>query len=473
MIRPGRRPTRSQPRYGCWFSGVLAVADYRRYFVGQAVSQLGDRLVPVALAFAVLGAAHSAGDLALVLASKSVAQLVFLLAGGVIADRVPRRRVMLWSDVAQMLATGALGALFVLGRPAVGVIAAAAAVQGVAAALFQPAASGAVPALVAPGQLAAANALSQVTESATRVIGPVIAAALVATVGPGWAIVADAVSFTASVGSLARLGAVSLPRARRASWRTDLREGWDAFRARTWMWAMCLGMLAANFAWAVVVVLGPVASLRFYGGAVTWAMINAVGAAGAVAGGLATARLRPRHPLRWALPAAACFALIPLALAARLPVAAVAGLAAVGETGLLIATRLQVTAVQQALPERVLSRVSAYESLGSLVVYPLGLACAAPLDHELGTRPALALAGLAMMLPMLALLVVPSVRDVAGLAATRPGGSGVLVARPRARRNHEMASPAPAGARAPDGGDERVVEPWHGRNDAAAGQRSA
>jgi MFS family permease len=412
--------SRGEPRYGYWFSGVLAVADYRRYFVGQAVSQLGDRLVPVALAFAVLDAAGSAGDLALVLASKSVVQLVFLLAGGVIADRVPRRRVMLWSDVAQMLATGALGALLVLGRPAVGVIAAAAAVQGVAAAMFQPAAAGVVPTLVRPGQLAAANALSQVTEAATRVIGPVIAGALVATVGPGWAIVADAVSFTASVGSLARLGTAPLPRANRAPWWLDLREGWTVFRARTWLWAMCLGTLAANFAWAIVVVLGPVASLRYYDGAVTWAVINAVGAAGAVGGGLATARLRPRHPLRWGLPAAACFALIPLALAAALPVAAVAGLAAVGESGLLIATRLQLTAVQQALPGRVLSRVSSYGSLGGLVVYPIGLACAVPLDHGLGTRPALALAGLAMMLPMLAFLLVPSVRAVASPAATRP-----------------------------------------------------
>jgi hypothetical protein len=436
MTRPGRRSTRLQPRFGYWFSGVLAVADYRRYFVGQAVSQLGDRLVPVALTFAVLGRSRSAGDLALVLASKTVAQLVFLLAGGVIADRVPRRQVMLWSDVAQMLATGALGALLVLGRPAVGVIAAAGAVQGVAAAMFQPAASGVVPALVRSGQLAAANALSQVTEAATRVIGPVIAGALVATVGPGWAIVADAISFTASVGSLARLSAAGMPRApraQRALWLTDLREGWDAFCARTWVWAMCLGTLAANFAWAVVVVLGPVASLRYYDGAVTWAVINAVGAAGSVAGGLATARLRPRHPLRWGLPAGACFALIPLALAAGLPVAAVAGLAAVGETGLLIATRLQVTAVQQALPGQVLSRVSSYASLGSLVVYPIGLACAPAFDHGLGTRPALALAGLTMMLPMLGLLGVPSMRAVASPVAARPArrpGSGGAAAHP-------------------------------------------
>lgn len=417
-------------RSGKWFSGVLAVADFRRYFIGQAISQLGDRLVPVALAFAVLDRTRSAADLALVLASETIAELAFLLAGGVIADRAPRRLVMLWSDVAQLLATGALGALLVLGRPAVAVIAAAGAVQGVASAMFLPAAAGLVPALVSTGQLPAANALTQLTGAATRVAGPAIAGILVTTAGPGWAIVVDAVSFTASVGSLARLdagragagraGAGRLPRAGRRAWLTELRDGWAAFRGQTWMWAMSLGTLAANFAWAVVVVLGPVASLRYYDGAATWSAINAVGAAGSVAGGLATTRLRPRHPLRWALPAGACFALIPLALAARLPTADVAALAAVGETGLLISARLYLTAVQQALPEQMRSRVSAFESLGSLAVYPLGLACAEPLERGLGTRPALVQAGLMMMVPMLGLLIVPSVRSVVSPPSAGP-----------------------------------------------------
>jgi MFS family permease len=412
-------------RSGKWFSGVLAVADFRRYFIGQAISQLGDRLVPVALAFAVLDRTRSAADLALVLASETIAELAFLLAGGVIADRAPRRLVMLWSDVAQLLATGALGALLVLGRPAVAVIAAAGAVQGVASAMFLPAAAGLVPALVSAGQLPAANALTQLTGAATRVAGPAIAGILVTTAGPGWAIVVDAVSFTASVGSLARLdagraGAGRLPRAGRRAWLTELRDGWAAFRGQTWMWAMSLGTLAANFAWAVVVVLGPVASLRYYDGAATWSAINAVGAAGSVAGGLATTRLRPRHPLRWALPAGACFALIPLALAAGLPTAEVAALAAVGETGLLISARLYLTAVQQALPEQMRSRVSAFESLGSLAVYPLGLACAEPLERGLGTRPALVQAGLMMMVPMLGLLIVPSVRSVVSPPSAGP-----------------------------------------------------
>jgi len=395
--------------------GVLAAPDYRRYLLGQAICLLGDQMAPLALAFAVLGLTRSVGDLSLVLAGNAVAGVVFLPAAGVLADRLSRHRVMLWADGAQMLVTGALGALIVAGRPAIGVIAALAAAQGAADALFQPAAAGLVPALVPAARLAEANTLVQVTGAATRVAGPAMAGILVATAGPGWAILAGAACFGAGLVPLARLRARRVLRPGRPAWAEDLRAGWAAFRERTWLWATAAGMLAASFAFAVTVVLAPVASVRYYDGAATWSTIMAVGAAGSVAGGLATARLRPRRPMRWALPGAACFGLTPLALAAGLPTAAVAILAAVGETGLLVSTRLYLTAVQEALPEEVLSRVCAIDSVGSMAVFPLGLACAGPLAQAVTPRPALALSGLLIMLPALALLVVPSVRNL-----TRP-----------------------------------------------------
>jgi MFS family permease len=417
---PGWRGDRAFKKIGCPVKtvrpvrlfGVLAAPDYRRYLTGRAICLLGDQMAPLALAFAVLGLTRSAGDLSLVLASNAVAGLVFLPAGGVLADRLPRRRVMLWADAAQMLVTGALGVLIVAARPAIGLIAALGAAQGAADAVFQPAAAGLVPALVPPARLSEANTLVQVTGAATRVAAPAVAGILVAAAGPGWAILAGATSFAAGLVPLARLRTGHVPRPGRPAWVADLRAGWAAFRERTWLWATAAGMLAASFAFAATVVLAPVASVRYYDGAATWSTIMAVGAAGSVAGGLATARLRPRRPMVWALPGAACFGLTPLALAAGLPTAAVAVLAAAGETGLLVCTRLYLTAVQEALPQEVLSRVSAIDSLGSMAVFPLGLACAGPLAQAMNLRPALALSGLLMMLPALGLLVVPSVRNL-------------------------------------------------------------
>jgi hypothetical protein len=90
------------------FTGVLNVPSFRHYFVARTVSQFGDRLVPVALAFAVLRATHSDADLSLVLISSAAAQLAVLPAGGVIADRWPRRSLMIVTDLAQCAVTAAV-----------------------------------------------------------------------------------------------------------------------------------------------------------------------------------------------------------------------------------------------------------------------------------------------------------------------------------------------------------------------------
>jgi MFS family permease len=405
---PAERPARR-------FTAVLNVPAFRHYFVARTVSQFGDRLVPVALAFAVLRATHSAGDLSLVLISSAAAQLAVLPAGGVIADRWPRRSLMIVTDLAQFAVTAAVLVAFLLGPVSVAMLAVAGAAQGAAAAVFQPAATGLVPALVSPGQLADANALSQVSEATTRVAGLAAAGVLAAAAGsrgPAWTFAADAATFAASAISLARIRvAQPPPSGRSARWRTDLHAGWTAFRGCPWICVVTPVLLLADFGYAVFIVLGPLACLRYYHGAVTWSAVSAIGAAGSVAGGLATARFRPRHPLRWALPAAACFALPPLALAARLPIAAVAAGSVLGETGLLLFARLYLTALQRTFAPAVVSRVSSFGLTGSAAAYPLGLACAAPLAGAVTVGPALGLAGVAMMVSILGPLLASSTRS--------------------------------------------------------------
>ncbi|HEX3751523.1 MAG TPA: MFS transporter [Streptosporangiaceae bacterium] len=405
------------------FTAVLNVPAFRHYFVARTVSQFGDRLVPVALAFAVLRATHSAGDLSLVLISSAAAQLAVLPAGGVIADRWPRRSLMIATDLAQFAVTAAVLIAFLLGPVSVALLAAAGAAQGAAAAVFQPAATGLVPALVSPRQLPDANALSQLSEATTRVAGLAAAGVLAAAAGPrgpAWTFAADAATFAASAISLARIRITEPPVRNQASattahrparWRTDLQAGWTAFRSCPWICVVTPVLLLADFGYAVFIVLGPLACLRYYHGAVTWSAVSAIGAAGSVAGGLATARFRPRHPLRWALPAAACFALPPLALAARLPVAAVAASSVLGETGLLLFARLYLTALQRTFAPDVMSRVSSFGLTGSAAAYPLGLACAAPLAGAVTAGPALGLAGVVMMVSILGPLLAPSTRS--------------------------------------------------------------
>lgn len=401
--------------------GALRERNFRLLFIGQSVSALGNALVPVALVFAILDLTHSPADLGYVLGAEAAAQVVFLLAGGVIADRLSRRAVMLGADSVRGCAEAALGVLLITGQPSVWLIAALAAVQGTAGALFMPASTGLTPAVVSQANLQQANQIQQVTSSGAGVAGPALAGLLVVAASPGWAILADAVSFGVSVAFLATLDLTAAPRLSRQRFVTDLREGWDEFRSRTWLWTIVAVSAVFNFLITAYFVLGPVVSQRSYGGAAAWATVATVGGVGSVAGGLLALRLRPRHPLRLAVSASCLLPLPSLAFAAGLPVPAIAVAAALAGTGLIVFYSQFITTMQRQVPERTLSRVSSYDWFASLAVYPVGLAVAGPVGAALGVHTVLWATGLIELAAILSLLLVPSIRQLTNEApATIP-----------------------------------------------------
>ena len=167
--------------------GAFRERNFRLYFVGQTTSAVGNAMVPVALAFAILRLTHSAEDLGFVFTAEAVSQLTFLLAGGVIADRIPRRLALLGSDTVRFAAEAILAAFLLGGRPPLVGVLLLVFIQGAASALFMPASSAVVPALVDDSHLQAANSLLQTASSAASIIGPALAGVLVVTDGPGWA----------------------------------------------------------------------------------------------------------------------------------------------------------------------------------------------------------------------------------------------------------------------------------------------
>jgi predicted MFS family arabinose efflux permease len=397
--------------------GPLRERNFLLLFIGQSVSGLGNALVPVALAFALLDLTHSAADLGYVLGSEAAAQVVFLLAGGVIADRMSRRAVMLTADIVRGAAEAILAIILLTGRPSVWVIGVLAAVQGVAGAAFMPASSGLVPSIVSPGNLQQANHLQQVGGAATSIAGPALAGVLIVTTSPGWAILLDSASFGVSVVLLAAMRIDSVPRPARQRFLVDLRDGWDEFRSRSWLWPMVIAFSLVNMLVGAYSVLGPVASQRYLGGAAAWATVATVGGIGSVAGGLLAARLRPKHPLRTGVGVATLVGLTPLAFAAGFPVPAIAAAAAVAGTATIIFLSLFNTTMQRQVPGHSLSRVTSYTWFGALIAYPLGLAIAGPVVSVLAIRVAMLGVGALMILAIAPLLLV---RDVWRLTDESP-----------------------------------------------------
>ena len=267
-------------------------------FFGQAISLLGDGMVGVALAFAVLDLTGSIGDLGLVFAARTIPMVVFLLVGGVFADRLPRRAVMLNADVARLVTQGTIAVLLISGRAQIWQLVLTQAVYGTATAFFNPASTGLIPSVVSPGRLQQANALRALAMASGSVAGPALAGILVAAASPGWALAVDAASFGVSAVFLALLHLPPHERVPVKPFLHELGEGWREVTSRSWVWSILAFAGLANMAGNVFFIVGAYVAKTELGGAGSWALISSAFGLGAVAGGIVVLRMKARHPLK-------------------------------------------------------------------------------------------------------------------------------------------------------------------------------
>jgi hypothetical protein len=384
---------------------------FRLQFAARTISMVGTTLTPVALAFGVLRTGGSATTLALVLGANSVTLLVFLLVGGVWADRLPRHRLMLACDLTRFTTQTTLGLLLITERNPLWAMMMLQGVSGVAQAFHNPATIGLTTRTAPPDLTQQANALIAATGDLTGIAGPLIAGGLTVTVGAGWAIVIDGLSFLGSAALMSRLRLDS-PRRPSPDFLAQLREGWREVRGRDWLWSSICWFAVFNLTYAVLMILGPSILAKRPSGALIWAAIAAAMSVGTLCGNTLALRLTPRHLLRW--PRVAEFAgVTPILVAMALGAPAPMLVACAFVMGVVMAYPdvLWVTALQQEVPEKSLSRVSAFDLLGSFTLRPAGYTIAAAL---IGTGTEKTLIGLAVVFCVLNLtsLVVPGTRNL-------------------------------------------------------------
>jgi len=400
-------------------TGPLRERSFRLLFAGRAVSSFGDRVVPVALTFAVLHLTGSLSDLGIVLAAQTVPLVLFVLIGGVWADRLPRQRVMLASDLVRFAAQGASAALILGGTARVWQLAVLQAVYGMADGFFTPAANGLVPQVVAAEDLRQANATLGLSENATSIIGPAIAGVLVVGVGAGWGLAVDATTFILSAAFLSALRierVAQVARERTTSVLSELRDGWKAFSSRRWL-LISVGYFTLMFAFgfSTLRVLGPEVCEKALGGPGAWAAISAVTGVGALAGGVFALRWKPVHPLRAAFIISlfgAPLTLVLLGAHATLWLILLTALIE-GITGTFF-NAVWFTAMQQAIPAEEISRVTSWDTVGSYALTPVGLALAGPIAAVVGVSSTLYAAGAIFLVITLAVIAVPSIRNFTG-----------------------------------------------------------
>lgn len=400
--------------------GALEERPFRLLWIGRTTSALGDALVGIALAFAVIQVGGGAGALGLVLAALTSARVAFTLVGGVWADRLPRRFVMLACDVVRGAVDVFLAVALLTGWMELWMFYVTAALFGSAQAFFGPASTGLVPQTVSAPRLQQANALLSLSQSGTAVFGPTLSGLMIAVWSPGVVFAVDAVTFAFSALSLAVLPIARLPRAARNSFFADLGEGWRETWSHGWLRASLAGAAVTNLGIAALFVLGPLIAQEELGGAAAWGVVLTGGAIGATLGGVVALRARPERPLVGAFVGYSLGALPLLALTAPLPVLALTVAYGVYQLGIVYGNALGETIMQREIPPDRLSRVDSFDWMVSICFLPIGQVLAGPLAETVGRDATLAGAAALIAIACGAALLAPSVRAMRATPSPRP-----------------------------------------------------
>ena len=402
--------------------GLAAMQDagFRWFFLARAITMIAGSMSSIALAFAVLEIDNDARSLSLVLAAFTVSNIVFLLFGGVIADRLPRALIIQSCYVVDILTVGAMAALLFTGTATVPMLALLSVLNGASTAFVLPAMQGIIPQLASPEHLQQANAMLSFVRSATTIGGPIIAGIVVASAGPAWAMVVQAIGWVIAIPVLAM---VRLPPPAHGGGTTlfqDLRTGWHEFRTRTWLWVVVLAFMVMNAihvgAWGVV---GPyIAKNDPRLGITGWGWVVSAEGVGILLMTLILMWFPLNRPLRYGMIGMAAFA-IPLTVLGIHPAVVLLAIAAfVAGAGAEVFSTGWNLAMMENVPGETLSRVSSYDMLGSFVAMPIGTLIYGWLITHSDVETVLVTSGILYASIALMTLAVPSVRRMG-----RPDGA--------------------------------------------------
>ncbi|HET7660863.1 MAG TPA: MFS transporter [Oryzihumus sp.] len=388
----------------------LRSAPFRLLAAGQGLSWLGDALVTVALAVAIVQRGGTASDLGVVIGTGMATRMALMLLGGVWADRLRPQRLMVLCDVVRAATQLLLAVELAKGHPSTAALCALYVVTGAAGAFFRPSLASLQPLVVPEADRHAANAVMGLLQSGANIAGPALAGILVATAGAPVAFIANAATYVVSAVTVALVRVEATRAARRPLWH-ELVAGWSEVRSRDWYWKNLLGHSVWNTAWGVLAVLGPVVAIDRLGGATAVGVIGSSIGVGGVIGGFVAMAVRPRRPL---LAANAGLALTGLFAAAYAWPAhhlwAVVASAVAAMLGLAFLNACWETVVQDQVPHGVLARVSSWDELTSFVGIPAGNAVAGPLAAAFGLGHTLAATAVVFVVSSFAPLLSGSVR---------------------------------------------------------------
>lgn len=392
---------------------LLRNPNLRKMFIAYFVSFTGTAMAPIAMAFGILELTGSSKDTAFVIATPTFASILVLILGGVVADRTSRQKVIVSAESAAMLVQFIIALLFLTGHATVTALILLMMVNGIAVAFNAPAATGFIIQLVDKKDLQATNALLGTARNVALIIGAALGGLLVALIGTGWAILIDAISFGLSALLVLSIRPKKQHKAQPASILSELISGWKEFVSHKWIWVIVLqfAFVIAGIE-AVMGLLGPSVAKDYLNGATDWGLIAGGVGFGTLTGGIIAFKLKVKYPMRLATICVLFFSVIPLAMAVPLPLYLIVLSAVFAGIGMQIFAVIWFSTLQIKIPAQMLSRVSAYDHIGSISLAPLGIVLSGFLYESIGYQWVLVLVALIIIVPTLLALMVKEVWEM-------------------------------------------------------------
>ena len=381
----------------------LREPNFRYYYLSRLVNMIGNAMASLALAFAVLEVTDDdPAAVGYVLAAHTVPMVLLLLWGGVVADRFGRVAVLQFSNIASAVSQGLIAAVVITGTAELWSLVVLSLVHGIVSGVGFPAMASMLPSVVAKEHLQPANALVSLARSAIVIIGPTLAALLVVSVGPGWALAVDATTWLVS-GLL--LGLVRLPavvrRSAGGSTFTELREGWSYVRRTQWLW------------------VGPARAKETIGEQ-GWGLVLSAEAVGLLLMTLVLLRVRLERPLLVGMIGIMALGLPIYMLGAHPHLLWLVLATFIAGAGTELFNMGWNLAMQEHVPDEMLSRAYSYDALGSFAAMPVGQVLFGPLAVAFGFTDVLVVSGIVYVVVCGLVLLSPEVRRLARAPEEQP-----------------------------------------------------
>lgn len=386
--------------------------DFRWLLAGRGIDSLGNAMYPIGLGFGMLRLFDSLTALGLVVGAGSLGLVTFLLAGGVLADRLSRRTVLVASNLVAAVCQLGIVAMVVADVANLPALVALSFATGAAAAFDGPASTALTPQTLRPETLYRGNAQLSLVRRSGNIGGAATAGFLTALFGPATALAVNAVTFAAAGFCFGRIDVAPAPPREPSPPLADLREGWDEFRSRTWVWVVVLAFFFINGVWVGGFHLLGVVIAEDTMGPGGWGLVLAAEGVGGIVGTVASNRWEPRRPMRTGMLAAATTGIPLIALATWPSLAPMLVASFLGGIGIMVFAVAWETSLQRHIPADRLARVASWDGLGSFAAIPLGSFLAGPLAEAFGTRTVVRGAAATTLIAALAALASRGVRNL-------------------------------------------------------------